>query len=275
MILRGDKLAQKINKETKKKIQKFKIKPGLAVILIGNNTASKLYVKLKKEAARQMKINFYKFCFSEKIEEAEILKIIAKLNKDKNINGIIVQLPLSEKFNTDKIVQSIDSKKDVDGFHKQNIKNLLAKKSVIISPLILAIISLLKSTQQDLSNKSAIIISKNRIFIDPLKAVLQKEKIACKKINWAKEINKKTIEKIKLADIVIIGVGQAKILKKEMIKKGAIIIDIGINKEKNKVVGDADFKNLKNKASFITPVPNGVGPMTVAMLMKNILKLSR
>ena len=103
MILRGDKLAQKINQETKKEIQKLKIKPGLAVILIGNNPASKLYVKLKKEAAKQMKINFYKFCFSERAKEAEILKIIAKLNQDKNVNGIIVQLPLLKKFNTDKI----------------------------------------------------------------------------------------------------------------------------------------------------------------------------
>ena len=275
MILRGDKLAKKINKETKKEIQKFKIKPGLAVILIGNNPSSKLYVKLKEQIAKEIKINFYKFCFSEKIKEAEILKTIAKLNKDKNVNGIIVQLPLPEKFNTNKIVQSIDFKKDVDGFHKKNIKNLLLKDTAIISPLILSIINLLKLTKQNLSNKSVIIISKNKIFVNPLKTVLQKEKIACKKIECAKEVNKKTIEKIKLADIVIIGVGQAKILKKEMIKENAIIIDIGINKEKNKVVGDADFKNLKNKASFITPVPNGVGPMTVAMLMKNILKLSR
>ena len=275
MILRGDKLARKINQETKKEIQKLKIKPGLAVILIGNNPSSKLYVKLKEQIAKEIKINFYKFCFSEKIKEIEVLKTIAKLNKDKNVNGIIVQLPLSKKFNTDKIIQSINFKKDVDGFHKKNIKNLLAKNITIISPLILSIISLLKLTKQNLSDKSAIIISKNKIFVNPLKTVLQKEKIACKKIKCAKEINKKTIEKIKSADIVIIGVGQAKILKKEMIKKGAIIIDIGINKEKNKVVGDADFKNLKNKASFITPVPNGVGPMTVAMLMKNILKLSR
>ena len=275
MILRGDKLAQKINQETKKEIQKLKIKPGLAVILIGNNPSSKLYVKLKEQTAKQIKINFYKFCFSEKTKESEILKTIAKLNQDKNVNGIITQLPLPKKFNTDKIIQSINQKKDVDGFHKQNIKKLLKKNSAITSPLILAIISLLKSTKQNLSDKPTIIISKNKIFVNPLKIILRKEKIACEKIEWVKEINKKTIQKIMLAEIVIIGVGQAKILKKEMIKKGAIIIDIGINKKNNKVVGDADFKNLKSKASFITPVPKGVGPMTVAMLMKNILKLSR
>ncbi|MEA2088330.1 MAG: bifunctional 5,10-methylenetetrahydrofolate dehydrogenase/5,10-methenyltetrahydrofolate cyclohydrolase [Patescibacteria group bacterium] len=275
MILRGDKLAKEINKETKKEIQKFKITPGLAVILIGNNLASKLYVELKEKTAKQIKINFYKFYFSEKAKENEILKIITELNQDKNVSGIIVQLPLPEKFNTNKIVQCINSKKDVDGFHKQNIKSLLTKKSKIISPLILAVINILKSTKQNLSDKSAVIISKNKIFVKPLKIVLQKEKIACEKIEWVKEINKKTIEKIELADIVIVGIGKARILKKEMIKKNAIVIDIGINKENNKVVGDADFKNLKNKASFITPVPKGVGPMTVAMLMKNVLKLSR
>lgn len=275
MILRGDKLAQKINKETKKEIQKFRVKPGLAVILVGNNPASKLYVKLKKEIAKKININFYKFYFSEKTKETEILKTISKLNQDKNINGIIVQLPLPKKFNTNKIIQSINPQKDIDGFHKKNIKKLMTKNPAIISPLILAIICLLKSTKQNLINKSAIIISKNKIFVDPLKAILQKEKIAYKKIGWIKEISKKTIKKIESADIIVIGVGQAEILKKEMVKKGAIIIDIGINKKNNKVRGDVDFKNLKNKASFITPVPKGVGPMTVAMLMKNILKISR
>lgn len=274
MILRGDKLAKEINKETKKEIQKLKIKIGLAVILIGNNKSSKLYVELKEQIAKKIKINFYKFYFSEKAKESEILKIIIKLNQDKKINGIIVQLPISKKFNTDKIVQSISYKKDVDGFHKKNIKKLITGKSMVVSPLILAVVSLLKLTKKSLSDKSAIIISKNEIFAKPLKAVLQEKKIVCKKIEWVKIINKKTIKKILLADIVIIGVGQAEILKKEMVKKDVIIIDIGINKKNNKVVGDADFKNLKDKVSFITPVPKGVGPMTVAMLMKNILKLS-
>ncbi|MBT4277621.1 bifunctional 5,10-methylenetetrahydrofolate dehydrogenase/5,10-methenyltetrahydrofolate cyclohydrolase [Candidatus Falkowbacteria bacterium] len=262
-ILRGDKLADKINKQTKAEIKKLKIKPGLAAILIGNNSASKLYVSIKKQEAKKIGVNFYEYHFSTKIKEKEIIKTINLLNKDKNIHGIIVQLPLPKKFNTNKIIQSINPKKDVDGFNRKNI---------VVSPLVSGSIELLKLTKQNLKNKSAVIISKSKIFTDSFKAELKNKQI---KTIWVKEINKNTVQKIKQSDIAIIALGKRKILKAQMIKKGAIVIDIGINKFKGKTIGDVDFEKVKNKASYITPVPKGVGPMTVAILMKNVVALTK
>jgi methylenetetrahydrofolate dehydrogenase (NADP+) / methenyltetrahydrofolate cyclohydrolase len=269
MILRGDKLAKKINSKTKTEIKKLKLKPGLAAILVGNNSASKLYVSIKKEEAKKTGINFYEYHFSEKIKESEILNIVDLLNKDKNIHGIIVQLPLPKNFNTDKIIQSIDPKKDVDGFHGENTKKLLANKPFVVSPLIAGSIELIKATGEKLNGKSAVIVAKNKIFAEPLKVMLKKENI---NPAWIKELKKEHTNK---ADIVIMVLGKKYALKESMVKKGAIVIDIGINKFKGKTVGDVDFDKVKNKAGYITPVPRGIGPMTVAMLLKNTLKLAK
>ncbi len=269
MILRGDKLAKKINSKTKAEIKKLKLKPGLAAILIGNNPASKLYISIKKEEAKKVGINFYEYHFSEKIKEKEILNIVDLLNKDKNIHGIIVQLPLPRQFNTNKIIQSINPKKDVDGFHKKNIKKLLQNNPFVVSPLIAGSIELIKATKEKLNGKSAAIVAKNKIFAEPLKVMLKKEKI---NPTWIKEIKKETLNK---ADIVIMVFGKKKTLKESMVKKGVIVIDIGINKYKGKTVGDVDFEKVKNKAGYITPVPRGIGPMTVAMLLKNTVKLAK
>lgn len=265
-ILDGKKLARKINRETEAKIKRLKTAPGLAAVLIGNNPASKLYLKLKKEQAEKIEIKFYKYKFSENATQNEILKIINSLNKDKKVSGIIVQLPLPDKFDADKIIQAINPNKDIDGFHK---------KSLLKSPLILSVIEFLKLTKQNLSEKKIAIIANSNIFSNSLCAILIQNNVKKNSIFLVKPENKNLPKKILIADIIIIAIGKAKFLKANMIKKGAVIIDIGINKIGKKTVGDADFENIKNKASFITPVPGGVGPLTIAMLLKNCLELAK
>lgn len=272
MIIYGDKLAKKINNETKKIVKKLDQKPGLAVILIGDNPASKLYVSIKEKKSEEIGINFYKFLFSEKSSEQEILAKIDSLNHDKKISGIIVQLPLAKKFNTNKIIQSIRPEKDADGFHKKNIKDLLVGKTITMPPLISGTMELIKSSEQKLENKSAVIIANSHLFFNSLKAGLKIIGLKEKNIFWSKNVDEQITKR---SDIIIIAIGKAKALKQEHIKKGSIIIDIGINKFEGKTVGDADFENLKEKAGFITPVPKGIGPMTVAMLIRNTVELSK
>ncbi len=274
-ILNGEKLAKKINRETKAGIKKLKTAPGLAAILIGNDSASKLYIKLKEEQAEKIGIKFYKYRFSENIAQKKIIKTINLLNKDEKISGIIVQLPLPNRFNADKIVQAINPNKDVDGFHKKNLRTLTQKNQLVVSPLILSIIELLKKANQNLSNKKIAIIANSLVFFNFLRAVLTQNKVKKDNLFLIKPENKNLIKKILSADIVIIAIGKPKFLKAEMIKKAAVVIDIGINKIGKKIVGDADFKNIKNKASFITPVPGGIGPLTIAMLLKNCLELAK
>ncbi|MEA2065403.1 MAG: tetrahydrofolate dehydrogenase/cyclohydrolase catalytic domain-containing protein [Patescibacteria group bacterium] len=265
-ILDGKKLARKINRETEVEIKKSKITSGLAAILIGDNQASKLYVKLKEEQAKKIGIKFYKYKFSKNIAQNKILNTINLLNQNEKISGIIVQLPLPKKFNAEKIIQKINFKKDIDGFHK---------KSLVQSPVVLSVIEFLKTANQNLSDKKIVIIANSAIFFNSLRAILIKNNTKKSNIFLAKSTNKNLIEKTLIADIIIIVIGKTKFLKAKMIKNNAIIIDIGINKVDGKVVGDVDFENIKNKASFITPVPGGVGPLTIAMLLKNCLELAK
>ncbi len=273
-IINGKKIAQKINQETKKKIKEKKLRLGLAAILIGNDKASQIYINLKEKIAKSLGIDFYKYHISENTDEKNIIKTIQLLNKNKNINGIIVQLPLPKKFDTEKIIQSVSPEKDIDGFHKDNIKKLLKGKPQIISPLINGVLELIKSTNTKLENKKIVLIGKNKNFITSFKKILEMNRAKPENIKWLKTVSKNTQKTILKADLIIIALGKAKILKKKFVKKNAIVIDIGINKEKNKIIGDADFENLKNHCSFISPVPGGVGPMTIAMLMKNLIKNS-
>ncbi len=278
-ILRGDKLAKKINSKTKLEVKKLKTGPCLAAILVGNNAASKLYVSIKKRTAKNLGIKFIEYRLSVNVGEKKILKTIKELNEDAGVNGIIVQLPLPQKFNSTKIIQSISPGKDVDGFHKKNIKKTIDGNSFILSPLISATTELIKATKQKgRKNKTVLIIVKNRIFYKTMRARLCKFGFDEKKVNNIMKINKKSpqcINKILKSDIIITASGRPISLKSNMIKPGVTIIDIGINKLNGKTVGDTDFEKVKKTAGFITPVPGGVGPMTVAILMKNVVKLAK
>ncbi|MCB9803160.1 bifunctional 5,10-methylenetetrahydrofolate dehydrogenase/5,10-methenyltetrahydrofolate cyclohydrolase [Candidatus Nomurabacteria bacterium] len=269
-IIDGKKIAEDIKVAIHKEIFQNSYQPNLAVILIGDDPASQLYVSLKKEAAKKVGIEFHEYLLAEKTSQEEILKVIDFLNKDKDVDAILVQLPLPKHLDTDLIIQALDPNKDVDGFHPQNIKNLLENKSDFIPGLPLGIVKLLDSTEEDLKNKKAIIVAKSEIFYQPLQKLLNQKEIKTKIVKPADpDLKNKTKE----ADILITAIGQAFAIHPEMVKKDAIVIDVGTNQVGAYTVGDVDYSAVFEKVSYITPVPGGVGPMTVAMLLYNTLQL--
>lgn len=268
-ILDGKKISEKILDDISRDLKKNKSKPGLAVVLIGNDKASELYVKIKKEKAKKVGINFLLFRFEAKSNEKIILEKIKNLNDEKKINGIIVQLPIPKKFHTQKIIDAINPVKDVDGFHPENIKLFLEGRGEIFPVFPQAIFKLIESSKQKLSNKKAIIISNSKLFGEIMLEALKKEKIKAEYV-LKKEISD-NLEKIKKADILISAVGSKEIIKGDMVKSGVIIIDGGISKKGKKVFGDIDSESIRNLSGFISPVPGGAGPMTVACLLKNVL----
>lgn len=264
-ILDGQKIAEKLELDLAKKIALSKKHPGLAAILVGDNPASDLYIKLKEKEAHKVGINFHKYlcnqnCYQD-ISEKELLDMIKFLNNDPTVNGIIVQLPLPQKYHTQKIINAINPRKDVDGFHPKN--------AYVIPPTVDSIIELLKATGEKLENKKALIIGKSSIFINGLEHHIQRE-LGIKNFKRSTTIPTSS----KNYDIIIIAIGKAKSLKKTMVKDGAIVIDVGINKINKKTIGDADPK-VAEIASYFSPVPGGVGPLTVACLLRNTYLLSQ
>lgn len=258
----GKKIANYIYAQIKGDLKILSNNPGLAVILVGQNKASKIYVALKEKKAKELKINFFKFIFKSTALKLEIIKKINELNKNPNINGILIQTPLPKHLNISKIVKHISFLKDIDGF---------LKKSPVTSPLILAIIECLKNINIDLIKRKAALLVNSKIFGNLLKKTLEKEfKISCKiflpqKENW---------HYIKTTDIIICARGNPHFLKSIYIKKGTVLIDVGITRVGKKVLGDI-APQAQKKASFYTPVPGGIGPLTVAFLFKNLLILTK
>lgn len=268
-LLNGRKLAETIKQQLKRQVGRKKHKPGLAVILIGKNPASEIYVKLKEKAADEIGINFKKFIFSSKISQKKIIKLIEKLNRDQKIHGIIVQLPLPKHLNPNQIIREIDPQKDVDGF---------VPGSKFISPTHQAILTLLKSAKINLKNKRAVILAKNLVFAEPLKKILEKKKIKTKIVLLSTHHlcprSRQLMTQLKKANLIIIALGEPHFLKPSMIKKNSIIIDVGYSRIGGRPAGDVD-PACGQKASFISPVPGGVGPLTVIFLLKNAVKSSR
>ena len=269
VILNGKLEAEKIVKLLNGQIAKMKVKPGLAVILVGGNKASETYVKIKEKRADELGIYFEKYILSASVSEKKILDLIQKLNKSKKIHGIFVQLPLPKKFDTQKIIQSIKPKKDVDGFLLQKQKNKKTKKHIrIVPPTIAAVLHLIKISNKKLTEEKAIILANSLEFAEPLKKELEK-----KKIKVSIKIKPKFIRLLDY-QIIIIALGKKHFLKPNMIKKDAIIIDVGITRQGGKIFGDVDPLCFK-KSKYISPVPGGVGPLTVAFLLKNLVKLAK
>lgn len=276
-IINGKKIAEKIKddlaKNVYKEIQKESCHPALAVILIGQREDSKLYVSLKEKSAKEVGIDFSLYLIDENEEEKNILETINFLNKDKSVDGVLVQLPLPKKFNTNKILQTISPYKDIDGF-------CLSNKKIFFSPVIMAIEHSLKNTKVNLINKKAFLFFNSEIFKKEVQVFLKKEKIDLesismtefKKIEKDEKKLKKLQEKVKNCQILISAVGQSEFINKDFLSEGLIIIDIGIVKQADKVLGDVKYSDTKNFSGFITPVPGGIGPMTVACLLQNTLK---
>lgn len=273
MIIDGKKIAQSVLESVKKDAEKLNgkgVTPGLAVIMVGNNQASKTYVRNKKMACEKAEIKSEEYLLPEDASEKEILNLINKLNTTKEVSGILVQLPLPPHLDSKTICERISPLKDVDAFTSKNIGDLFKGDAKFLPCTPAGILEILKHENINLAGKHCVIIGRSNIVGKPL-ALLLIQNDATVTVCHSKTKNLEGI--CKLADIVICAVGKEKFLKKEMVKPGAVVIDVGINRDENgKLCGDADFENLEPICSKITPVPGGVGPMTVAMLVKNAAK---
>ena len=269
-IIDGREVAKKIREELKEKVQKEKIKAKLAVILCGDNDASRVYVNIKNKACKEVGIDFCEYNFSKDVTEKELLKKIEELNNDESVNGILLQYPVPKQISLEKAAEYISIEKDVDGFNPYNIGKLNMGNPNFIPCTPYGIMKLFEEYNINLEGKKAIIIGRSNVVGKPM-ALCLLNKNATVTVCHSKTKNLK--EEVKNADIVIAACGKRKIVTKDMIKKDAVVIDVGTNRDENgKLCGDVDFENVKDMASFITPNPGGVGPMTVAMLINNVIE---
>ena len=273
MIIDGKKIAEELRVELKKKIIEFKANyksvPGLTVILIGEDPASKIYVKNKQKYAKDIGINSEIIKYQENVDEKTVLDKISKLNNDKKISGILVQLPLPKQINKKKIIDAIHPEKDVDGFHPVNVGNLSSGYEGKVPCTPLGCYLLLRKVEKDLKGKHAVIIGRSNLNGKPMAQLLLKENCT---VTITHSKTKDLKNECKRADIIIAAVGQPKLVKGDWVKKGAIVIDVGINKTANGLEGDVDFEEVSKVAKAITPVPGGVGPMTIACLLSNTIE---
>ena len=263
-MIDGQKLAEAIKKEVGKEIVEKHLQPGLAIILIGDDPASHLYVKLKKKACQQVGIEFHKYYCSGQSCLKEVPEAIKFLNKDPAINAILIQLPLPKEFDENATIKLMDPKKDVDGFHPD--------QTFLTPGLAGGILNLIKSTKENLAGKKAVIVSNSPVFAGPIKKILDEQEV---KTEAYLADEKNLGDKASQADILIVAVGRPNFITEEMVKQNSIVIDVGTNRQAGTIVGDVDFNSVKNKAGWLTPVPGGVGPMTIAMLLKNTVELTK
>ena len=273
MILDGKKEAALLRAEIKKEILEIKKKtdksPGLSVILIGDFAPSQIYVKNKEKNSKEVGINSEVIKYSKEVEEYEVLEKIEELNNNDNVSGILVQLPLPAHISKEKIINAIKPSKDVDGFHPINVGNLSSGYKAIVPCTPLGCLLLIKKVENNLTGKHAVIIGRSNLNGKPMAQLLLKEDCTVSIVHSKTKDLKSECQK---ADILIAAVGVANLVKVDWVKKNSIIIDVGINKVADKIVGDVDFEHVKNKVKAITPVPGGVGPMTIACLLKNTLE---
>lgn len=269
-IIDGAMIASEIKEDLKKQVEDLKEKgltPGLAVVLVGDNSASKVYVGNKKKACEYVGIKSFSYELPENTSEDSLLELIDTLNQDKKVHGILVQMPLPRHMDEQKVIKAIAPHKDVDGFHIENVGALLVGAPGFISCTPAGIIELLRRYEVALEGKKCVVVGRSNIVGKPISLLLLREN-ATVTICHSKTTNLE--EEIKQADVVVVAVGKAKFVKGHMLKEGAVVIDVGMNRDENgKLCGDVDFDSAQGIASLITPVPKGVGPMTIAMLMYN------
>ena len=269
-IINGKELSSKIKEELKIKVQKFAEKYNrqitLAVILVGNNPASQVYVKNKITATEYVGMRSLSFYLPEDATIDQVKETVLALANDNLVDGILVQLPLPKHLNENEILSLIPAEKDVDGFLPENVGNLLLSQPCTIACTPFGVVKMLESTRLDFKGKNAVVIGRSNIVGKPM-ALLLLQMDCTVTICHSKTKNLKEI--CANADIVVAAIGRPKFVTADMIKDGAVVIDVGINRTENGLVGDVDYDAIKDKASFITPVPGGVGPMTIAMLLEN------
>ncbi|EAD5842104.1 TPA: bifunctional methylenetetrahydrofolate dehydrogenase/methenyltetrahydrofolate cyclohydrolase FolD [Listeria innocua] len=275
-IIDGKKLAkeiqEKVTSEVAELVKQGK-KPGLAVVLVGDNQASRTYVRNKQKRTEEAGMKSVLIELPETVTEEKLLKVVEELNEDKTIHGILVQLPLPKHISEEKVIDAISFDKDVDGFHPVNVGNLFIGKDSFVPCTPAGIIELIKSTGTQIEGKRAVVIGRSNIVGKPVAQLLLNENAT---VTIAHSRTKDLPQVAKEADILVVATGLAKFVKKEYIKPGAIVIDVGMDRdENNKLCGDVDFDDVKEQAGFITPVPGGVGPMTITMLLANTLKAAK
>jgi len=275
-LIDGKKLSKKIEADIAQEVVELESKgvvPGLAVVLVGDDPASHTYVSMKEKSCKN--VGFYSIVHKmpDTITQTEIIETIEMMNDNPRIDGILVQLPLPEHIDTTKILEVIDPKKDVDGFHPYNMGRVVENLDAFAPCTPVGVMEMFKEYNIDLQGKDVCVVGASNIVGKPMAALLLNANATVTVTHiYTKDLASHT----KKADIVIVGVGVPNLIKEDMVKDGAIVIDIGINRlESGKLVGDADFEALSKKCSFITPVPGGVGPMTIAMLLQNTLKAAK
>lgn len=275
-IIDGKKLAKEIQERVTTEVAelaKIDKKPGLAVVLVGVNQASRTYVRNKQKRTEEAGMKSVLIELPETVSEEKLLEVVEELNTDDTIHGILVQLPLPKHISEEKVIDTISYDKDVDGFHPVNVGNLFIGKDSFVPCTPAGIIELIKSTGTQIEGKRAVVIGRSNIVGKPVAQLLLNENAT---VTIAHSRTKNLPEAAKEADILVVATGLAKFVKKEYIKPGAIVIDVGMDRdENNKLCGDVDFEDVIEEAGFITPVPGGVGPMTITMLLANTLKAAK
>ncbi|AXX94497.1 MULTISPECIES: bifunctional methylenetetrahydrofolate dehydrogenase/methenyltetrahydrofolate cyclohydrolase FolD [Arcobacter] len=277
ILLDGKALSEKIKEEVKVEVAQLveekQITPGLAVILVGNDPASATYVASKAKSCKNAGIYSVVHEMPETITQDELLETIARMNENPKLDGILVQLPLPKHIDTTIVLEAINPLKDVDGFHPYNVGRMVSNLDAFLPATPFGVMRMFEEYGIELSGKNVVVIGSSDIVGKPMASLLINAKATVTVCNSrTKDLKAHTLA----ADIVVIAVGVPYLLKEDMVKDGAIVIDVGINRlDTGKLVGDADFEGLKNKCSHITPVPGGVGPMTIAMLLKNTIKAAK
>lgn len=276
IIIDGKATAQKIRAEITEEVRQLDaqgIQPGLAVVLVGDNPASKVYVRMKERACQDVGIFSDEYTLPTCTEERDLLSLIEKLNRDDRIHGILVQLPLPKHINEEKVLETISPDKDVDGFHPYNVGRLILGKPIFQPCTPFGIMVLMKEYGVDLTGKEVVIVGRSNIVGKPV-AFMCLQQHATVTICHTRTVDLPA--KIAMADILIAAAGRPEVIRGEWIKKGAVVIDVGVNRiDDKKLVGDVEFETAAHRASHITPVPGGVGPMTITMLLKNTLQSAK
>ena len=272
-IIDGKQISLDIKNELKEKVAKYKeqgIEITLVVVKVGNDPASAVYVRNKEKACEYVGINSKTLALPEETTEEELLNVVKELNEDKNVNGILVQLPLPKHIDESKVLLTIDSTKDVDGFHPVNVGKMVIGEDTFLPCTPAGIIEMIKRTDIDIEGKECVVIGRSNIVGKPMAMLMLKENAT---VTIAHSRTKDLKEVTKRADIIVAAIGKAKFVTADYVKEGTVVIDVGMDRDENgKLCGDVDFESVSKVASAITPVPGGVGPMTVTMLLVNCLR---
>ncbi|WP_171379046.1 bifunctional methylenetetrahydrofolate dehydrogenase/methenyltetrahydrofolate cyclohydrolase [Enterococcus cecorum] len=275
-LLNGKELAQKLQQEMTQEVTELKekgLQPGLAVILVGEDPASQVYVRNKERAANNIGMYSVVYRLPETTSEADLIAKIEELNHDDKVHGILVQLPLPKHINEDLVLDTIDPAKDVDGFHPMNLGNLFAGKPTMIPCTPAGIMELIKLSGLDLAGKNAVIIGRSNIVGKPMAHLLLQANAT---VTICHSKTKDLPKVAKQADVLVVAIGRANFVTADFVKEGAVVIDVGINRDKNnKLTGDVKFDEVAPLTSYITPVPGGVGPMTITMLMRQTIDAAK